>query len=85
VLVSDGDDDLARVDLAGRGFQSPTGALPDDAGDFGIQPQLDAAFMGMPVEVGDNVVAGREHGRPVGVRPVRKVGERSAGVQFSRS
>ena len=82
MLVSVGHHDLARIDVACRGFQSPTGRLPVDAVDFGAQPQLDPAFTGVPFEVGDDVVAGREHRGPLRVRPVRQVRERPAGVQF---
>src|ERR1700752_1365025 len=66
VLVSYGDDDLARLYTARRGFQSPTGPVPVDAGDFGAQPQLDAGLSCVPVEGCGDVVAGREHRRPLG-------------------
>jgi hypothetical protein len=71
VLVSDGDNDLVCADTAGRRFKSPAGACPVDTRDFGTQPQLDPAFTGVPVEVIDDVVTGRKHGRALWVRPVR--------------
>ena len=46
VLVSVGDHDLARIDVAGRGFQSPTGRLPVDAGDFGSPAAARSRFHG---------------------------------------
>jgi hypothetical protein len=71
VLVTVGHHDLTRIDVACRGRQAPTGPLPVDAGDFGTQSQLDPAFTGVPLEVSDDVVAGREHSRPLRVRPIR--------------
>jgi hypothetical protein len=47
-LVSNGDDDLAHVDNAGRGCQSPTGPLPLDARHLGFHPKLDAVLLGVP-------------------------------------
>jgi hypothetical protein len=73
VLVSNSDDHLPRIDAAGRGFQLPTVPMPVDARDFGAQSQFDPAFPGVPVEVKDDVVTGREHSRSVGVWPVREM------------
>jgi hypothetical protein len=71
VLVTVGHHDLSGIDVASRGHQAPTRPLPVDAGDFGTQSQRDPAFTGVPLEVSDDVVAGREHSRALGVRPIR--------------
>ena len=82
VLVAGRDDDVAGVDVARRGGQPPTARARIDPLDAGVQPQIDAVFVRVPVQMLDDVVAGREDRRTSWVPPARKMRELSAGVQL---
>jgi hypothetical protein len=82
VLVPDGDDDLLRVQLAVRRRQAPSTPMAVDSRHIGFHPKLDAILAGVAIKVSDDIVAVREHRRPLGVRPIWQMRERSAGVQF---
>jgi len=82
VQVTGRDDYLAGNHVAGRCRQPPTRGLRVDPLDRGVQPQLDPVLTSVPVEMGDHLVAAREHRRSLRIPATRQVRERPAGVQF---
>jgi hypothetical protein len=59
--------------------------LAVDALDLGAEPELDPVLAGVPVEVVDDLVTGREHPSSLGIRPIRQMRERPPVFSFSES
>src|ERR687896_667366 len=81
VLVAGRHDYVVGEPVAGRGPQDPPAIVAVDALEPRAEAHVDPVARGVALQVGDDLVAGGEHGRAARVAAARQLRERPARVQ----